>query len=64
MNDDIFYYEVKILENGTRSTIMVGIACQDIVQNKPLGSFKGSYGYKADGKIYEYKINPQNNQPT
>eukprot|EP01016_Furgasonia_blochmanni_P022300 TRINITY_DN24338_c0_g1_i1.p1 TRINITY_DN24338_c0_g1~~TRINITY_DN24338_c0_g1_i1.p1 ORF type:complete len:157 (-),score=35.97 TRINITY_DN24338_c0_g1_i1:33-503(-) len=51
----IYYYELKINDIGNTRDLTVGYADKDFPQNKHPGHTKGSYGYRADGKVYTEK---------
>lgn len=51
----IYYFEVKINDIGHRGDISIGLADGDFPLNKHPGWTKKSYGYRADGKVYNNK---------
>jgi len=55
VTQDIFYFEVTLKDVGQRKLITIGFSEKDAVLNKQLGSSKGSYGFRADGKVFHNK---------
>lgn len=52
IRQEVFYFEVKIINCSTRCHAVVGLSEKEFPTNKQLGSSKKSYGYKSDGKVY------------
>jgi len=48
---------MRILDNGNKTNITIGVSNKDFPQNVQVGLADKSYGYKADGKIYSGKKN-------
>ena len=51
-NDPIFYFEIEIVEEGSKKDITIGFSDKEVVLNKQCGTISKSYGYNGDGKIY------------
>ena len=50
--DPIFYFEIEIIDEGSKRDITIGFSDKEVVLNKQCGTISKSYGYNGDGKIY------------
>ena len=50
--DPIFYFEIEVLDEGSKRDITVGFSDKEVVLNKQCGTISKSYGYNGDGKVY------------
>ncbi len=51
----IFYFEVEILDEGSKRDITIGLSDKEFVMNKQCGTTSKSYGLHSDGKIFHDK---------
>jgi hypothetical protein len=54
-SSSIYYFEVTVLNTGSKGLIAIGVSSKNMAQNKQVGQCEKSYGYKADGKVYSNK---------
>jgi hypothetical protein len=54
--DPIFYYEIEILNDGSKCDITLGFADKEVVRNKQCGLMSNSFGYNGNGKKYHEDI--------